>query len=197
EAVTIARVCDIAAPVLHRLRTVERLRHRVAESETIRRLTDSVARTPSFVGALDTICRSAQLITGLDLVATAATTSDYVIWKSACGASDPSFLDTRIEMPNDFLRNIMRRGQEVVMRDVRNHPVLEPRFMPVHTREGLRSSVTTPVYVNARLRALMLFGSRRLREFSRDEVMTMHAIAGTVATAIAASEARMSDGGYT
>lgn len=187
----IARVCSIAGPTLYRLKQIDYLRFRLAESETIRRLLDSVARTPDFIGSLDTICRSAKLITGLDFVAIASTTSDHVIWQTASGATDPSFVGSRIRMPNFLLKGLIRRGEEIVLTDVRNNPPVEPRFMPIHTREGIRASVTTPVYVNARLRAMMLFGSRRVREFSPQEIRTMHAIAGTVATAVASSDTRL------
>lgn len=197
EAGVVARVALLTSPVLHRMLRIKHLQDRVAEVETIRRLTDSIARTPSLSGSLDIVCRSARLITGLDLVASAMTSGDYLAWNAASGAIDPSFLGSRIAMPSHFIRGIMQRGQEVILSDVRAHPELEPKIIPVHTRERLRSSVTIPVYVNARLRAILLFGSRRVRPYHPSEVRTMHAIAGAVATAIAADDAHVSRGDNT
>jgi GAF domain-containing protein len=184
---------DMAGPAIHRLILRDRLERRIAETETIRRLTDSVARTPRFQDALDVICRTSQLVTGHEFVAIAETAADHLIWRSASGARDRSFLHRRMPVPLRVIRTILESDQEVILDDVRRDPEFSPELMPVHIAEGLRSTAVIPVYVNARLRAAMIFATRRLHAFTPEEVMVLHSLAATVATAIASNDARMRD----
>lgn len=182
---------DIAGPALHRLILVDRLEQRLAETETIRRLTDSIARTPKLQDALDIICRTSRLITGVDFVAIVEVTPEHVIWHSASGAHSIEFLHQRLRGPAGVLGSLLAHKQEVLLEDARHHPEFSPEVMPVHTAEGLRSTAMIPVYVNARVRAAVIFAWRRPHAFTSDELATFHAIAATAATALASSDARM------
>lgn len=188
------RFGDVAGPALHRLILMQRLEQRIAETETVRRLTESIARTPRYQDALDIITRTAQMLTGLDMVAVVEIAADYIIWRSASGARDTSFLNRRLPVPPRVLSEILESHQEVVLDDVRSDPEFTPDLMPVHIAEGLRSTVVVPVHVNARLRAAMIFASRRLRDFPAEEITMQHALAATVATALASADARVRDG---
>jgi transcriptional regulator with GAF, ATPase, and Fis domain len=187
---------DLAGPALHRIVLNARLEQRLAEAETIRRLTESIARTPRLEDALDIISRTSRIITGVDFVAVAEATPDHVIWHSVSGARDPSFLHQRLPGPSQVLSTLLAHHQEVLIEDARHHPEYSPELMPVHTAEGLRSTAIIPVYVNARLRATLLFGRRRPHVFTPDELTTFHSIAAAAATAVASADARIrtSDG---
>ena len=186
---TFRRLVELAVPALQRTRRIEHLEQRLSESETIRRLTESIVRTPRFRDALDLICRTSELITGLDVVVAGETTSDHLIWHAASGAADMSFIGQRVPIPSHIFSRILRSSEQVVLEDVRHTPELPPEIVPLHTREGLRSTVVVPIYVHARLRGMMMFSSRRLHRFTDDEISMIQALAGTMATAVAASDA--------
>ena len=185
------RLGDLVGPALHRLLLLDRLEQRLSEIETIRRLTDSIARTPEFQEALEIICRTAQLLTGQDFIGIAETATDHMTWHAAAGALDTGFLHRHIAGPNHVLKRVLHGRQDIVMEDVRQDVQYTPEIMPIHMRENLRSSVIVPVYVNASLRAIMIFGSRRLRRYSTDEIANLHSLAATVATAFASADARL------
>lgn len=187
---------DIAGPALHRMILVDRLEQRLAETETLRRLTDSIARTPKLQAALDIICRTSRLITSADFVAIAEFNAEEVIWHSASGAHSTEFLHQRLPGPVGVLSRLLSHQTAVLIDDARHHPEFSPEAMPIHTAEGLRSTSIIPVYVNARVRAGMVFAWRRPRTVSSDELSTFHALAATASTALASSDARMrtSDG---
>lgn len=183
----------IAGPLLDRLAEMEALRHQVGELSIVRRLIDGVARAPSLQDALDLICRTTHLVTNLDFVAVAETVSDQVIWRAVAGAQDPTFLRQRVPVPPHILDEILQHRYEIILDDVHRYPDMTPEIMPVHTREKLRSTVVLPVHVNVRLRGLIIASQRRLHTFSDIELSLLHALAGTVATAIAADDVRMLD----
>lgn len=183
--------CDIAGPTLHRMTLADRLEQRLAETETLRRLTDSIARTPKLQDALDIICRTSRLITGADFVAIAEFTADEVMWHSASGAQSTDFLHQRLPGPVGVLGRLLSHQTAVLIEDTRRHPEFSPEAMPIHTAQGLRSTSIIPVYVNARVRAAMVFAWRRPREVTRDEQATFHALAATASTALASSDARV------
>jgi GAF domain-containing protein len=185
---------DIAGPSLHRLILLHRLEQRLAEAETIRRLTDSVARSPRLQDALDIICRTSKLVTGVDFVAMVEVTPDHVVWHSASGARDTAFLHRRLPGPAEVLGRLLAHQQEVLLEDARHHPEFTPEMMPVHTAEGLRSTALIPVYVNASMRATVIFGWRRPHTFTPQELATYHALAATAATALASADARIRRG---
>jgi GAF domain-containing protein len=191
HARAIFSLTDIAGPALHRQILVDRLEQRLAETETMRRLTDSIARTPRLQDALDIICRTSRLITGADFVAIAEVTPEHVIWDSASGAHGTAFLHQRLPGPAGVLGRLLAHQTAVLIEDARHHPEFSPEAMPVHTAEGLRSTAIIPVYVNARVRAAIVFAWRRPRPFGSDEVSTFHALAATTSTALASSDARM------
>jgi GAF domain-containing protein len=182
---------DIAGPALHRLVLVHRLEQRLAETETIRRLTDSIARTPKLQDALDIICRTSRLITGVDFVAIVEVAPKHVIWHSASGARSEAFLHQRLRGPAGVLGRLLAHQQQVLLEDARHHPEFTPELMPVHTSEGLRSTAMMPVYVNARVRAALVFAWRRPHTFTATELATFHALAATAATALASADARI------
>lgn len=185
------RIGDLAGPALQRLLSLERFEQRVAEIETIRRLTDSIARTPDLYEALGIVCRTAQLLTEQDFIGIAETTTSHMVWRAATGALDSTFLHRQIAVPNHVLKRMLHQHQEIVTEDVRQDSYFRPEIMPIHTRENLRSSAIIPVYVNASLRAIMLFGSRQLRTYLDDDIATLHALAATAVTAIASEDARL------
>ncbi len=183
--------CDIAGPALHRLNLIDQLEKQLAETETLRRLTDSIARTPKLQDALDIICRTSRLITGADFVAIVEITADHVIWHSASGAQTTAFLHQRLPGPVGVLGRLLSHQTAVLIDDARHHPEFSPEAMPIHTAEGLRSTSLIPVYVNARVRAAMVFAWRRPHAVESDALSTFHALAATASTALASSDARM------
>lgn len=191
HARTIFSFSDIAGPALHRLILVDRLEQRLAETETMRRLTDSIARTPRLQDALDIICRTARLVTSADFVAVSEVAPEHVIWHSASGAHSNAFLHQRLPGPAGVLGGLLAHQAAVLIEDARHHPEFSPEAMPVHTAEGLRSTAIIPVYVNARLRAAIVFAWRRPRTFDSNELSTFHALAATASTALASADARM------
>jgi GAF domain-containing protein len=193
--VLIDQLSTIAGPLLDRLVELEGLRHQVGELEVIRRLIDNVARTPQLQDALDIICRTTSLVTNLDFVAVAETVDNHVIWRALSGAQDSTFLHQRVAVPPHILDEILQHRYEIILDDVRRYPDMTPEIMPLHTREDLRSTVVLPVHVNVRLRALIVASQRHLHTFSDTELSLLHALAGTVATAIAAADARLLDAG--
>ncbi len=182
---------DLAGPAIHRLILLQRLEQRVAEIDTIRRLTDSVARTPRYHDALDIICRTSHLITGFDFVAVLETATDHLTWRAVAGARDTSYLNQRHPARHRAIARIEQSDEEVIIPDVHRDPEFTPELMPVHRAEGLRSTALIPVYVNARLRAAMVFASRQLHTYTESELAVLHSLAATVATAIASDDARL------
>ena len=191
RALCFKRIGDLVGPALQRLRSLERLKQRVAEIETIRRLTDSIARTPDLHEALGIVCRTAQLLTEQDFIGIAETATGHTIWRAATGALDPTFLHQQIAVPNHVMKRMLHQHQEIATEDVRQNSYFRPEIMPIHMRENLRSSAIIPIYVNSSLRAIMLFGSRQLRTYLDDDIATLHALAATAVTAIASEDARM------
>ncbi|HEV2128196.1 MAG TPA: GAF domain-containing protein [Thermomicrobiales bacterium] len=194
HAESIDRLVRPAGALMQRLARMESLEQQVVEMDITCRPMNAVARTPRLQDAFEVICRTSQLVTNLDFVAIAETVNDHVFWHAATGAMDPSFLGTRVPVPPRILRDFLQHSFEVLLEDVHKEPDMTPEIMPLHTRERLRSTVILPVHVNARPRGAMVASQRHLHTFSPAELSLLHHLAGAVATAIAANDARLAEG---
>lgn len=186
------RPAELVARIRGQLRMreyVERLSRRERDSQTVLELTQALASTLNIRHILFTVVRRVADVASVDRCSIVLVSEDETMGHVVASSDDEQMRDLTIELSKyPEIREVLRTGSTLVIRDVNRHPLLEV-VRQAEPGLGFASLALVPITHEKRPMGVIFLRSRGAAAFADHEISLVHTVAN--ATAIALRNARI------
>lgn len=186
------RAAELVARIRGQLRMreyVERLSRRERDSQTVLELTQALASTLNIRHILFTVVRRVAEVASVDRCSIVLVAENEGMGHVVATSDDEQLRDLTIELSKyPEIREVLRTGSTLVIRDARKHPLLEA-VRQAEQGLGFTSLALVPISHEQRPMGVIFLRSRGVAAFADHEISLVHTVAN--ATAIALRNARI------
>lgn len=186
------RPAELVARIRGQLRMreyVERLSRRERDSQTVLELTQALASTLNIRHILFTVVQRVAEVANVDRCSIVLVSDSETMGHVVASSDDEAMRDLTIDLAKyPEIREVMRTGSTVVIRDATRHPLLEA-VRQAESGLGFTSLALVPISHEQRPMGVIFLRSRGVAAFADHEIALVHTVAN--ATAIALRNARI------
>ncbi len=186
------RPAELVARIRGQLRMreyVERLSRREQDSQAVLELTQALASTLNIRHILFTVVRRVAEVANVDRCSIVLVSEDETMGHVVASSDDEQMRDLTISLSKyPEIREVLRTGNSLVIRDVSQHPLLDA-VRESEPSLGFTSLALVPITHEQRPMGVIFLRSREPAAFADHEISLVHTVAN--ATAIALRNARI------
>jgi len=186
------RPAELVARIRGQLRMreyVERLSRRERDSQTVLEVTQALASTLNIRHILFTVVQRVADVANVDRCSIVLVAENEAAGHVVASSDDSEMRDLTIELAKyPEIREVLRTGSTLVIRDAAHHPLLEA-VRQAETGLGFSSLALVPISHEQRPMGVIFLRSRGAAAFADHEIDLVHTVAN--ATAIALRNARI------
>lgn len=186
------RAAELVARIRGQLRMreyVERLSRRERDSQTVLELTQALASTLNIRHILFTVVQRVAEVASVDRCSIVLVSENEATGHVVASSDDEQMRDLTIELAKyPEIREVLRTGSTLVIRDATRHPLLEA-VRQAESGLGFTSLALVPISHEQRPMGVIFLRSRGSAAFADHEIALVHTVAN--ATAIALRNARI------